>query len=275
MNKYMVSMILVLIALGAVSYFQKEDTTSFKYQLNAISDSGDNNEKTDDIGNSEQVQKKNVDAAKISVDEKERMLTFCIDTLGVFEKEDYVKQQLDGLDNATKAQKDAWEKIYSYCDGHRSILGQLTKEKQINPYYDQDTGIPYFYTELHEIAQENGKEIAIAEAEKNLFSAERTLRESASQFLLEDEGWIGKMTSLAHVEEKILATKKENIAAALELRKCELNLEDCSVNSLGALRACGYNPDLCGLSLYDSFLRFMSPFEVERVERFLAVLRGL
>ena len=275
MNKYITSVVFVLIALLAVSYFQKEDTTSLEHQLKTVSSRVEHNENASVIGISEQIQKEKVDTKEVSVDEKERMLTFCIDTLGVFEKEDYVKQQLDGLDNATKAQKDAWEKIYSYCDGHRSILGQLTKEKQINPYYDQDTGIPYFYTELHEIAQENGKEIAIAEAEKNLFSAERTLRESASQFLLEDEGWIGKMTSLAHVEEKILATKKENIAAALELRKCELNLEDCSVNSLGALRACGYNPDLCGLSLYDSFLRFMSPFEVERVERFLAVLKGL
>ena len=211
----------------------------------------------------------------LSIDERGQIVTFCFETLNVFNKEEFIAQQLENFEQPTQEQKESWGEIYSRCKKYKPIVAELLSEKNINPYYDPDTGIPYPYIELHEIAKEQGQASAIEEAEGKLFSKEGAVRDSAYRFLLEDEDWIDEIVSLAGIDEKALETKQSNIAAAIELRKCELNIEDCSADSLGVLRACGYNPEFCGLSLYDSYIRFMTPFEVERIEKLLVILRGL
>jgi len=210
---------------------------------------------------------------EITLDKKNEIVSICHDSFDVEDSETYIALQRSNFGEITREQIKAWQTLFSFCENYKPVVSQLQKEIEEHPYYDPQSGVAYPYIELQKLAQEKGRAIAVEEAEKTLFSKEKAVRESASQYLLEDEEWINKLTEQANITEQELDTKREHIGAAIELRKCELNVEDCSAHSLGALRACGYNPEFCGLSLYDTVTMYLTPYELERIKQYLALLR--
>ena len=267
---------LVLSAVLALNYFINDSDTVESKQISDNNFEGKIEQKSEKINNSQTTDqvKKGISIDGKTLDEKREIVDICHDSFKVMDRTSYIKMQAENFGEMTERQIRAWEQLFTFCADYKAVSLELQKEMDEHPFYDPESGFAYPYMELKELANEKGKEEAIAEAEETLFSEEKAVRESASTYLLEDEDWINRLTEKANIDEDNIDTKISNIAAAIELRKCELNIEDCSVNSLGALRACGYNPDFCGMSLYDTLTRFLSPYELEIIESYLRALRG-
>lgn len=211
---------------------------------------------------------------QMSTDEKLGIYTDCLEVFHYTESLSEFIAQYSDQSTLTHEQQQALEKLYRYCDRYRPHAEKLAKHSENNEFYDPKTNFPYFLIELHQIKADAGIDSARKAAEEALFSQYKAHREAASRFLMEDDTWIEMLSESIHMQHYFVQDNRVYISGAIQQRICELNLTDCSPDSPGALRACGYNPAMCGHGTESGYTHFVTPHDREQMDKYLVYFRS-
>lgn len=163
--------------------------------------------------------------------------------------------------------------VFKHCKDFIGFEIELVDEVSNNPYIDSN-GIGLLEKELKKTVQNEGIEEAFKLMENNLLSNAFQNRSNAKSFARNNSEWLKDVNDL--LELNLLDKESfDYFQKALMILECDLNIVDCSPNSLTMLNYCNVVQEACGQDARDFIRSMISSFEMFYIDKYMNYLLSL